>query len=409
MTINGGKGGDKISLYGNGREALLLYKNGDGNDSIEGFNETSTLSISGATFSTTTSGNDIIVTVGDDEILLVGAADLSTVNIVGEKILSVTDKTKSPVVADADVKIINAAKRTTAVKITGNALNNSIVGGSGKDYLLGGKGNDTLNGGAGNDTLKGGAGNDVFIYTAGNDIISDWAAGDKISVGSAISNVSLKGSDVVFTVGKNTLTVKNGEDKKLAIINSKGKEYTTVISGAKTLSITNKTTSPVTLAADVGTADASKRTAAVKIVGNKLDNMILGGSKADTIFGEGGNDSIVGNAGNDKLYGGFGADTLKGGAGNDTLIGGAGNDSLWGDAGADEFIYTSGGGADVIFGFDNKDTLTLDTDDFTATYKNSAVTLKFESGSVVLKEFTATSFHIGDDVYKISGTKFVKK
>ena len=198
MTINGGKGGDKISLYGNGREALLLYKNGDGNDSIEGFNETSTLSISGATFSTTTSSNDIIVTVGDDEILLVGAADLSTVNIVGEKILSVTDKTKSPLVADADVKFINAAKRTTAVKITGNALNNSIVGGSGKDYLVGAAGNDSifgndgndklfgdagndsLNGGNGNDTLSGGTGNDSLFGGAGNDSLNGFSGDDYI-------------------------------------------------------------------------------------------------------------------------------------------------------------------------------------------------------------------------------------
>ena len=191
--------------------------------------------------------------------------------------------------------------------------------------------------------------------------------------------------------------------------NAKGKEYTTIVSGAKTLNITNKTTSPVTLEADVGTGDANKRTTAVKIVGNKLDNVIIGGTKADTIYGEGGNDSILGNDGNDKIYGGFGADILKGGAGNDTILGDAGNDSLWGDTGADVFIYSTGSGADVIYGFDNKDTLTLDTFDFTASYKNNAVTIKLESGSVVLKDFTATTFHINEDTYKISGSKFIKK
>jgi len=30
-------------------------------------------------------------------------------------------------------------------------------------------------------------------------------------------------------------------------------------------------------------------------------------------------------------------------------------------------------------------------------------------GSVTLKEFTATTFHINDETYKISGNKFVKK
>ncbi|MBQ4403819.1 MAG: hypothetical protein II857_05355 [Selenomonadaceae bacterium] len=298
------------------------------------------------------------------------------------------------------VKNVNASALKKGIKITGNALANSIVGGAGAD---------SLNGGAGNDTLKGGKGNDVFIYTAGKDVIADYATGDKISIGAAISKATLDGSDVIFTIGKGTLTVKNGKDKTLSMIDSKGKGFDTVVSGTTTLTINNKTTSPVTLAADVGTADASKRTKDAKIIGNKSDNVILGGSKNDIIYGEGGNDSIIGNKGNDKIYGGYGADTLKGGAGNDTLIGGAGNDSLWGDAGADVFIYSSGGGKDVIFGFDNKDTLTLDTLDFTATYKNSAVTLKFEDGSITLKNYTATTFNINDETYQIKSNKFVKK
>ncbi|MBE8949193.1 MAG: hypothetical protein SR3Q1_01130 [Quinella sp. 3Q1] len=298
------------------------------------------------------------------------------------------------------VKNVDASALKKGIKIIGNALANSIVGGAGAD---------SLNGGAGNDTLKGGKGNDVFIYTAGKDVIADYATGDKISIGAAISKATLDGSDVIFTIGKGTLKIKNGKDKTLSMIDAKGKSFETVVSGATTLTINNKTTSPVTLAADIGTADASKRTTNAKIIGNKLDNVILGGSKNDIIYGEGGNDSILGNKGNDKIYGGYGADTLKGGAGNDTLIGGAGNDSLWGDAGADVFIYSSGSGKDVIFGFDAKDTLTLDTLDFTATYKNSAVTLKFEDGSITLKNSTATTFHINDDVYQISGSKFVKK
>ena len=317
----------------------------------------------------------------------------------------------SPDLADFEstVKNVDASALKTGIKITGNAKDNSIVGGSGNDYLLGGKGADTLNGGKGNDTLKGGAGNDIFIYTAGKDVISDYAEGDKISLGAAITNTTVDGSDVVFTIGKGTLTIKDAQDKTLTLINSKGKESTTVISGAKTLNVTNKTSSPLTIDSDIKTVDASKRTKAIKIYGNKLDNVILGGSKSDILYGQGGNDSILGNAGDDVLYGGFGDDTLKGGKGSDTLIGGAGNDSLWGDAGADTFVYSSGGGKDVIFDFDDKDTLTLDSLDFTASHKSGVVTLKFEEGSVTLKDFTATTFHINDDTYKISGSKFRKQ
>ena len=85
---------------------------------------------------------------------------------------------------------------------------------------------------------------------------------------------------------------------------------------------------------------------------------------------------------------------------------------MWGNAGADTFIYAKGDGKDIIYGFDNKDTLTLDNLEFTsATYskKSKAVTLKVDDGSITLKNFTATTFHINDDTYKISGSKFVKQ
>ena len=328
---------------------------------------------------------------------------------------------------ESTVKTVKATALKKNIRILGNDNANSLAGGTGNDSLNGGKGNDSLNGGKGDDTLVGGAGKDVFIYTAGNDTVADYEAGDKISLGGSISKTAVSGSDVVFTVGKNTLTVKDAAGKTLTLINDKGKEYDTVVSSAKTLKITNKTSSPVTLAADIGKADASARTKAVKIVGNKFDNVILGGSKNDTVYGESGNDSIVGNAGNDNLYGGSGKDTLVGGAGNDylvggagnhqlkgdkgndTLTGGAGNDSLWGGAGNDVFIYSSGDGDDVIFGFDSKDTLTLDTFDFAATYKKDVLTLTFEDGSLTFKDSSTKTFHINDDTYKISGSKLVKK
>ena len=252
-------------------------------------------------------------------------------------------------------------------------------------------------------TIDGGDGNDVFIYTVGKDVITDYAAGDKISLGTSISKATVSGSDVILTIGKKgTLTVKDGANKKLNMISPKGRVFDTLVSGPTTLKITNSTKSPITLASDVGTADASKRTKNVKIFGNKLDNVILGGSKNNILYDESGKDSIVGNAGADKLYGG---------AGNDTLIGGKGNDSLWGDADADTFIYSSGDGKDVIYGFDSKDTLTFDNLDFTTSYSASKgkIVFKVDGGSITLNDFTTKTFHINNNIYKISGSKFVKK
>ena len=102
---------------------------------------------------------------------------------------------------------------------------------------------------------------------------------------------------------------------------------------------------------------------------------------------------------------------LRGGAGNDSLWGGKGNDTLWGDAGTDTFIYSSGDGNDVIFGFDNSDMLKI-TGTFSGTYNKSKKEIYFKvastSNAITLKDFTATTFKVNGTNYKISGTKLVK-
>ena len=174
-----------ISLSSNAINNLIQYSLGDGNDIIYGFKSHSTLSIGGGSYSTQVSDLDIIITVGDGKITLVDAANLSSLNIVGTKstvqptLLTATDKTKSPVTVASAIKTIDASSRTSGIKITDNALANSIIGGSGAD------------------TLWGDDGNDIFIYSAGNDVIADYATGDKISLGAAISKASISGSKLV--------------------------------------------------------------------------------------------------------------------------------------------------------------------------------------------------------------------
>ena len=284
--------------------------------------------------------------------------------------------------------------------INGGAGNDKIYGGAGNDKLYGEAGNDTLRGNAGNDTLTGGKGNDVFIYTEGKDVIADYATGDKISLGASISKSTVSSTDVILTIGKKgTLTIKNGADKKLSMINAKGKAFETVISGKTELTVTNKTSSPVTAEPSIKVINATKRTTAIQITGNDRDNTISGGSNNDTINGAGGNDYLLGNAGNDKIYGG---------TGDDNIWGGKGNDSLWGNAGKDTFVYMNGDGKDIIYGFDDNDLLQI-MDDFTPSYKDKAVILTVGSGSITLKDFNASTFHINSDAYKISGSTLKKQ
>ena len=173
---------------------------------------------------------------------------------------------------------------------------------------------------------------------------------------------------------------------------------------------TDETFDSADYSSNIATIDASAVTHNLKIMGNGKANDIIGGYKNDSINGGAGKDTLSGGSGNDKLLGGTGNDLLFGGEGNDTLTGGAGNDELWGNEGSDVFVYKSGAGKDVIYGFDTGDTLTLDNLNFTTSYANDAITFNVgtQTNAVTLKDFTATTFHIDGESYKISGTTLVR-
>ncbi|MBR2774269.1 MAG: alpha/beta fold hydrolase [Selenomonadaceae bacterium] len=78
VSINAGDGDDLIT--NTGENVLFKYYSTGGNYSIVGFDSTSTLSIA-SEYSSSVSGNDLIVTVGDSKITLIDAASLSSANI----------------------------------------------------------------------------------------------------------------------------------------------------------------------------------------------------------------------------------------------------------------------------------------------------------------------------------------
>ena len=252
VTLTGGNGNDTLRNYGS--DVLFTYAAGDGNDKIYGFNETSTLSISGGSYSTQASGNNVIVTVGTNKITLAGAAALDTINIDGQEysktIQTLTNSNASKVTVSTIYGIADATARTKAIKITGNLLANTILGGTGKDtlygkdgndYLSGGSGVDKLYGGTGNDTLIGGAGNDslwgesgtdTFIYNSGDgkDTISSFDNDDMLQITGTFSAAVNSAGSVVFKVGstKSAITLKNFT---ASTFNINGSTY--AISGSK--------------------------------------------------------------------------------------------------------------------------------------------------------------------------------
>ena len=222
VTISGGKGDDQINLTSSSA-AVIKYAVGDGNDNVVGFNESSTLKISGD-YKISKGKKNVVVKVGDEKITLRGAANLDTLNIVDTKV-TLTDKSKSTVKAGDDVEILDAFARTKAIRITGNDLDNTILGGDGKDTLLGGAGNDNLLGGAANDKLLGGIGDDYLLGGAGNDKLYGQAGNDSLWGGDGNDSLwSGEGSDTfIYTAdtGKDYIYDWTSDDL-LKILNADG-------------------------------------------------------------------------------------------------------------------------------------------------------------------------------------------
>lgn len=216
---------------------------------------------------------------------------------------------------------------TSAVKGTGNGVNNHLQGNAAANYLSGNDGNDTLNGGAGADKMYGGTGNDVFYVDNAADMVSDTGGTDKVyssatfTLASGIENVTLTGSTAINTTGNTAANILDGSANMAA----------NVLSGR----IGNDTYI-------LGVGDS-----VVEAAGEGLDTVLAGFN--DTLGANQENLSLTGldnirgtgNSLNNVLRGNTGNNYLVGNDGNDTLIGGAGHDYLTGGNGNDAFVFTA--------------------------------------------------------------------
>lgn len=434
-TLDGGAGndvligalGDDILKGGDGRD-IFIYTAGSGNDTISDYKTgQDTIKIAGGTISNSTiKGSNVIWTIGNGTLTIKNSKGKNII-IEDESGNIKTITGGSPIIADVSSKvtlnansnIADASTNTKSVNITGNKSANTIYGGFGSDVLNGAAGNDklfgnggsdTLSGGAGNDTLTGGKGSDLFVYSGGKDVIKDFSVlEDKISISGGIaSDVSISTKKTVFKIGSGTLTLEipsdnseiNFTDDSGAKVLQRGIFYNSGKTSATVPASFQYSKEQINIG--VSNVDASVSKKAVNILGTGRADKIIGSAKNDTLNGMAGKDTLSGGAGKDKLYGG---------AGNDELIGGKGNDSLWGDAGADTFIYASGDGKDIIYGFETNDILQI-TGAFSGTYSKSKGEVYFKVGTtskaITLTDFSASSFNVNGDVYQISGTKLVK-
>ena len=220
VTINGGKGDDFINLKSNATRNLIKYIAGEGNDTIAGFNSSSTLQvITAGTCSTTRSGNDVIVSVNGGAVTLTGAATLSTVNIEVKNPRTIT-------LTEGNDTYRNATDDVTIQALGGN---DSISSGQYPQYIgsgvsiNSGDGADTVENFRENVTIDTGAGNDRITlngygYTghhtsvnagAGNDYIGNWEPDATVEGGEGNDYIENHHAEVTLNGGTGDDTISS--------------------------------------------------------------------------------------------------------------------------------------------------------------------------------------------------------
>ena len=243
-NLVGGSAGD--SLTGDGLDNILDGR--DGHDTLSGGD-----------------GNDTLIGGAGDDVLNGGA---------GVDIASYASATSGVTVALAlaGVQATGGAGNDTLTGIevvqgsdwndvlTGDGVENGLIGGAGQDWLQGLNGADVLSGGDGHDSVWGGAGDDILDGGPGDDTLDGGAGTDTASYLTALSGVTV---DLSILDDQNTHGA--GVDTLVSIENLVGSAFDDVLYGTTGV------------------------------------NAIDGGDGADVIYGRGGGDRLTGGAGGDTF------------------------------------------------------------------------------------------------------------
>ena len=268
-----------------------------------------------------------------------------------------------------------AAVTLTGIEnLTGSAHNDTLTGDTLDNLIIGGLGNDTINGMGGSDTVSYADASAAVIVNLAN-------TGSNVSGGAgsdSLSNVE----NIIGSIYADTIT---GDGAANIIEGGAGADTMVGGSGSDTASYEHS---------DAGvsvTVNAISGNTGGHAAGDSLSGFenLIGSALNDSLFGDLNNNILSGGAGNDLLLGGAGADTLYGGTGSDTasyqgstagvsvnltsgatsgghaagdtlssienLIGSSYNDSLYGDASNN--VINGGLGNDTIYGYAGNDTL----------------------------------------------------
>lgn len=213
-NVRGGAGDDR--LIGDKLDNALW--GGDGNDTLDG--------AAGADTMTGGAGNDLYVVRQTGDVVIEaadGGTDLVRAfidHVLGENVENLTLAGTAKVgTGNALNNTINGGSRSDT--LTGLAGDDQLNGSNGFDLLDGGEGADQLNGGVGLDRLIGGAGSDRFVFADGHtgatrnsaDRIADFShvEGDRVVLSAIDANTGANGNQAFSFVGTAAFSGVAGE------------------------------------------------------------------------------------------------------------------------------------------------------------------------------------------------------
>ena len=332
-TLAGSAGANSLS-GGNGNDTFN-YTIGGGTDTIQGGIGTDTLNILG-----TNPADEVLDVIFSGGTLISGfeGGTVSGVEIITANLLGNSD-TLSYAGSSVGVTVTlgNGAAAGSASGFTSIFNISNLVGTAQADVLNGNSSANILDGGLGNDTLTGGLGNDTYIVDAGDTIVEAAGAGSgtdlvrtssaSFTLGANLENMTFDNggaADVAFVGTGNaaanvitggsagdTLNGNGGVDTLIGlggndtyIVNNAGVVITEVGGGgtdAVRTSLTNFSLATISNVENLTYDNGAAPDAAFTAIGNGLDNVITGGTGADTITGGGGTDILIGGLGNDTF------------------------------------------------------------------------------------------------------------
>ena len=370
VSILAGKGNDQISLSSASKNNFIRYFLGDGNDLIQGFDKNSRLQIDGE-YSVETVDSDIVITVGKGSITLKDAASLETININGEEVSVLNYEW----VLNNAVATYGNQKETLVTVSNVKSLDELVIDTENKTVTVS---NVTVNG-------KKITVSDGYKLALDSGVTTPKIISSTWSLSGTTASYN-RTTAAGYTLANNTITYSKATTETLA-----------TIEGAKNknaLTVTGETIKPA--AASLSKKVTISGNYAYEFASDYTEATITGSKTADTITANGNNILIDGGEGNDQI--------VSGGV-KVTINGGAGNDRLWGGSGNDTFIYTTNEGLDTIFDFSAGDMLKILNPDSTngkyskAAFASGTLTLTIDGGGTVIFNNVKTG-----DTLNINGT-----